>query len=60
MGALHPDTYWPSEEEEMNEIMSLSVDRYYLTLDTAVCSLPHMCVAVLLMPFSLRKDKQVL
>lgn len=43
MGALHLDTYWSSEEEETNEIMSISVDRYYLTLGTAVCSFPHVC-----------------
>lgn len=43
MGALHLDTYWSSEEEETNEIMSISIDRYYLTLGTAVRSFPCVC-----------------
>ena len=60
MGPLHPDTHWPSEEEETNELLSVSVDRYYLTLVSVSCSYPHVCVAVLLMPFSLRKDSQAL
>lgn len=55
MGAIHIDTYWPSEEEEANEIVSVSADGYYLTLGSAVCSYPHMCAAVLLVPFSLRR-----
>ena len=60
MGALHTDIYWPSMEEETNEIMSVSVNRYYLTLVSAICSYPHVCAAVFLKPFSLRKDDQAL
>jgi len=60
MGALHPDTHWPSEEEGVKEITSVSVDRYYLTLVSAICSYPHMFVAVLLTLFSLRKDNRAL
>lgn len=36
----HPGT---SEEEEANELMSVSVDRYYLTPVSAIYSYPHVC-----------------
>lgn len=36
----HPDT---SEEEETNELMSVSVDKHYLTLVSAIYSYSHVC-----------------